>query len=296
LVRQAIESLGYYPNTHARSLGSGKSHMYGLIISDISNPFFPNIAKSFERLAVAHGQELLIANTDDQPLRMEECVRRMVERKVDGVAIMTSEMPPKLVKVLNRHNIPMVLLDAKHKGPNVSNIFVDYTRGIDQAVEHLISLGHESFAFVSGAPHVSSTQTRRSVFLHSLRKRGISCCADAVYAGHGRQATVDALLCSRPPPTAVMASSDLTAISVMRQIHASGLRVPKDISVIGIDDIEVGAFIQPSLSTIRVSRHEIALSAFTALRTASQKRITNATSYRISTESIIRESTGPAKG
>ena len=91
-VRAAIARTGYYPNTHARTLGTGKSHIYGMIISDIENPFFPELVKCFERIAVEHGHEVLIANTDYRAERMEVCVRRMLERKVDGVAIMTSEM------------------------------------------------------------------------------------------------------------------------------------------------------------------------------------------------------------
>src|SRR3981081_4775926 len=96
-VRSAIESLGYYPNTHARTLGSGRSHMYGIIISDIANPFFPDIVKFFERIAVEHGQEVLIANTDYQPQRMQGCVRRMLGRRVDGVGLLTLAMARKVL-------------------------------------------------------------------------------------------------------------------------------------------------------------------------------------------------------
>jgi transcriptional regulator with XRE-family HTH domain len=110
-VRAVIQRSGYYPNTHARTLGTGKSHIYGLIISDIENPFFPELVKCFERMAVEHGYEVLIANTDYQPERMEVCVRRMLERKVDGVAIMTSEMDPELIRMLSGRGIPIVFLD-----------------------------------------------------------------------------------------------------------------------------------------------------------------------------------------
>jgi len=96
-VRQAIEELNFYPNTHARTLVSGRSRMLGLIISDITNPFFPELVKSFEDQAVERGQEVIIGNTDYNPKRMAGCIRRMVERKVDGVAIMTSEADPALV-------------------------------------------------------------------------------------------------------------------------------------------------------------------------------------------------------
>ncbi len=147
--------------------------MYGLIISDIANPFFPDIAKFFERIAVEHGQELLIANTDYQPQRMQVCVRRMLERKVDGVAIMTSEMDLKLVQLLNKRGVPIVFLDTGRVGHNISNIFIDYVSGIQQAVEHLVSLGHERIGFVSGPPTLSSAKTRSNAFINSLKKRGL---------------------------------------------------------------------------------------------------------------------------
>src|SRR5258705_1000985 len=117
VVRKAIEELNLYPNTHARTLVSGRSRMLRLIISDITNPFFPELVKSFEDQAVERGQEVIIGNTDYNPKRMAGCVRRMVERKVDGVAIMTSEADPKLLTDLTRRNIPTVMMDTGKTGP-----------------------------------------------------------------------------------------------------------------------------------------------------------------------------------
>src|SRR6201998_850897 len=96
-VQRAIEQLRFYPNPWARALGSGRSSLYGLIISDITNPFFPELVKSFEDVAVQFGQEVLVANTNYDPHRMELCVSRMLQRKADGVAIMTSEMEEHLI-------------------------------------------------------------------------------------------------------------------------------------------------------------------------------------------------------
>src|SRR5213082_3630878 len=107
-VQKAIKELNFYPNTHARTLVSGRSRMLGLIISDITNPFFPDLVKSFEDQAVQRGQEVIIANTDYKPKRMAECIRRMLERKVDGVAIMTSEADSALLIELTRRDIPTV--------------------------------------------------------------------------------------------------------------------------------------------------------------------------------------------
>src|ERR1700691_4845526 len=111
-VQRAIEELKFYPNTWARALGSGRSSLYGLIISDITNPFFPELVKAFEDIAVAHGQEVLIANTNYDPERTRICVTRMLQRKVDGVAIMTSEMDEDFVKEFSKRRIPLVFLDV----------------------------------------------------------------------------------------------------------------------------------------------------------------------------------------
>ena len=119
-VQHAIAALNFYPDTNARALGSGRSRMYGLIISDITNPFFPELVKAFEDIAVGHGQEVLVANTNYDPERMKICVTRMLQRRVDGVAIMTSEMDSALVEVFSQRHIPLVFLDIGVPGPGVS--------------------------------------------------------------------------------------------------------------------------------------------------------------------------------
>src|SRR3984885_15193007 len=128
-VRRAIETLKFYPNTNARALGSGRSSLYGLIISDITNPFFSELVKAFEDIAVVHGKEVLIANTNYDPERMKHCVTRMLERKVDGVAIMTSEMDDSLIEVFSRRNIPLVFLDTGTYTRSVRCVHIHYHPG-----------------------------------------------------------------------------------------------------------------------------------------------------------------------
>src|SRR6201991_1566422 len=121
-VRKAIEALNFYPDVNARALGSGRSSLYGLIISDITNPFFPELVKAFEDIAVQYGQEVLVANTNYDPHRMEVCVSRMLQRKVDGVAIMTSEMAEHLIDEFNNRSIPLAFLDTATTPKGISNI------------------------------------------------------------------------------------------------------------------------------------------------------------------------------
>ncbi|HEX4020694.1 MAG TPA: LacI family DNA-binding transcriptional regulator [Acidobacteriaceae bacterium] len=298
-VRQVIQQLNFYPNTHARTLGSGRSRMYGLIISDITNPFFPELVKSFEDIAVEHGQEVIVANTDYQPKRMETCVRRMLERKVDGVAIMTSEMEMGLVEMLSLRGIPMVFLDTGVVGPRCSNIEIDYSGGIDQAIEHLAALGHRRISFITGPMELKSVRTRYEAFRKSMERKGIPFSQELVRHGNhridGGQAAMGQLLQLAERPTAVVASNDLTAIGAMGTIHEAGLDVPKDISIIGYDDLEISNFTQPPLTTIRVSRSELATRAFTALFAASHKGESQGIAYKIKVNLIIRQTTGIAR-
>ncbi|HEY4045464.1 MAG TPA: LacI family DNA-binding transcriptional regulator [Acidobacteriaceae bacterium] len=298
-VRAAIERTGYYPNTHARTLGTGKSHIYGLIISDLENPFFPELVKCFERVAVEHGQEVLIANTDYHPERMHVCVRRMLERKVDGVAIMTSEMDPELIRMLSRRGIPIVFLDTGLVGRKVSNICIDYRGGIDLAIGHLTSLDHRRIAFVSGPVNLASARIRHDAFLTALRRKKLKCSPDFIREGNhrfdGGQAAMIEMLKLRVLPTAVLASNDLTAIGIMGAIQAAGLRVPDDISVVGFDDIALSSFMQPPLTTIRLPRAEIAEWAFTSLYAASHRGDNQGITHMVTTELVIRQSTGKVR-
>jgi DNA-binding LacI/PurR family transcriptional regulator len=299
-VRAAIQRSGYYPNTHARTLGTGKSHIYGLIISDIENPFFPELVKCFERLAVEHAHEVLIANTDYQAERMEVCVRRMLERKVDGVAIMTSEMDPELIRMLNGRGIPIVFLDTGSVGTGISNISLDYDSGVDQAIDHLTSLGHRRIAFVSGPANLPSARTRYEAFLASLRRKNLDCSEELTRPGNhrfdGGYGAMLELLRLRERPTAVMASNDLMAIGIMGALFAAGVRVPEEVSVVGFDDISLSSFMPPPLTTIRVSRADIAGFAFSSLYAASQRGESQGVRHVVRAELVIRGSTAVVRG
>ena len=139
-VWKAIRELDYLPNIQARSLVSGRSRILGLIVSDITNPFFPELLKEFENLSIEHDYEILVSSTNYDAARMEICVRRMLQRKVEGVAIMTSEMSKSFIDEFSRRNVPLVFLDVGVPKDRISNVRVDYRAGIAQAVEHLLSL------------------------------------------------------------------------------------------------------------------------------------------------------------
>jgi DNA-binding LacI/PurR family transcriptional regulator len=293
-VRKAIEELNFLPNSHARTLVSGKSHILGLIISDITNPFFPDLVKSFEDEAVERGKEVIIGNTDYNPKRMAGCIRRMVERKVDGVAIMTSESDPALVEELTRRNIPTVFMDTGKPGPHCANIRVDYGRGIQEALQHLFALNHRRIAFITGPMNLASAETRCSVFVSTLKARGIFDEALIEKGNHriegGAIAMRNFLKLARRP-TAVIASNDLTAIGALGVIHEMGMRVPEDISLIGFDDIAFARLTNPPLTTILLSRRQLATMALAALDALIQGNRQSLTDLTIPTHLVMRSST-----
>lgn len=299
-VRQAIEALNFYPDTNARALGSGRSSLYGLIISDITNPFFPELVKSFEDIAVLHGQEVLIANTNYDPERMKICVRRMLQRKVDGVAIMTSEMDEGLIEDFSRRHVPLVFLDTGTVAPGVSCVRIDYSAGIDLAVNHLFQLGHKRIAFISGPMRLSSARMRYKAFMESTARDHLSGNTELIQEGNhrvdGGHEAMQRILASGVRPTAVMASNDLTAIGAMGAIAEAGLRVPEDISVVGYDDIQLSAFTMPPLTTVSLPRAEIANAAFHALLNAMQSDAPKPVAgeeHKVLPTLVIRKSTGP---
>ena len=298
-VQRAIRELGYYPNTQARALVSGRTQMFGLIISDIVNPFFPELVKSFEFAAIHRGYEVIVANTDYDSERMSGCVRRMIERKVDGVAIITSEIDSHLLDELSHRRLPIVFLDVGKVKPLISNIKVDYSKGIGEGVRHIVSLGHRRIGFVSGPLTLKSARTRRSAFLKCIAACGIGQRQRSVVEGNhkidGGESAIMQLLSLPQPPTAVLTSNDLTAIGALRAITRVGLRVPQDISVIGFDDIELSRFTQPPLTTIRLSRDELGRKAFTALYEMVSGKHQSGQEIKVSTVLVDRESTALVK-
>lgn len=297
-VWRVIRESNYVRNSQARTLVSGKSRIFGLIISDISNPFFPELVKSFDYSAVRHNYDILVASTDYRVDRLGTCVAKMIERQVDGLAIMTSELDRQHLAELYQRKLPMVFLDWGEVRPLVSRIVVDYERGVSDAMRHLVSLGHRKIAFISGPLTLKSIHSRHRAFLKCLRELNIPPFKQAAMEGNhrvdGGEAVMRILLAQSDRPTAVLAASDLTAIGALRAIRAAGLDVPRDISLIGFDDIELSQYMHPPLTTIRLSREELGREAFDALYRCAEGTTVSGQEIPISTALVLRESTGAA--
>ncbi len=295
----AIKQLNYLPNTHARTLVSGRSRLLGIIVENITNPFFPELIQSFEEIAVAHGYEILVSSTSSDPAVLATCARRMLERKVDGVAVMTfGEEEPVLDQLVNR-GVPIVLAEFKLDDPKASTILLDYSTGIYAAIRHLTDLGHRDIGFLAGPYSLHSAITRENDFRAAIeasnlpiQKKWIIECDHTLKGGVAGFEQLRKLV-SRP--TAIVCSNDMTAIGVLRAAYMAGLQVPRDLSVVGLDDVDFAEYTLPPLTTIRLSRADLARAAFEALRTQAEdpENPKMQREFLVSTSLVVRGSTAP---
>jgi LacI family transcriptional regulator len=297
-VWKVVNELGYYPNTQARALVLGRSRILGLIVSEITNPFFPEIVQTFENLAVKNNYEILLTSTVHDPKRMESSVRRMIERRVDGVAILTFGMEESLIEHLRFRKVPLVFIDVGPDVPGIANIRIDYQNGIRQAVQHLAAFRHSRIAFVTGPLHLKSALARRDAFKTSMLEIGLS--PDLIVVGdHRMEGGMQALLQLNrlsERPTAVVCSNDMTAIGVMREAYEQNIEIPDDLSVIGFDDIRLAEFTIPPLTTVQMSQHELAKIAFQALLNEVEDEAPSHEhrNYELTTSLVLRRSTALA--
>ncbi|HUE82899.1 MAG TPA: LacI family DNA-binding transcriptional regulator [Pyrinomonadaceae bacterium] len=292
----AIERCNYYPNAHARTLASGRSKMIGLLVSDIANPFFPELVKSFETASFERGYNIILLNTNYDAKRAADYVRRLIELKVAGVALMTSELDPALIDELARKRVNVVFHNLGTVGQHMSNMLVDYRVGIEEAVYHLVSLGHHKIVHVSGPACFRSAVTRREAFIESM-SRHLPDAPATVYEGDfkfegGRRAASE-ILAGAEMPTGVVVANDMMAFGVIQEFRAAGLTIPRDVSIIGFDDISFATQTDPPLTTVHSPRLEIGRRAVEALMMTIERPGQQGVEVRIPTYLIKRGSTAP---
>ena len=298
-VLDAIKRCEYSPNAYARSLASGRSNMLGLLISDISNPFFPELVKSIETTAFEHGYDVVLSNTNYDPERTSRYVRRLIGRKVAGVALMTSELDAALISEMARREVAVVFLDLGQPGPHMSNLCVDYEAGIEEAIRHLVELGHRRIAFVSGPEHLRSAAKRLEAFRGAVA-RLLPGETPRIFRGNfklegGRRAARE-MLAAGPLPTAVVAANDLMALGLVGELRAAGLEIPRDVSVVGFDDIAFASLVEPRLTTVCLPRGELGRRAVEALLETISHPEQRGVEIKIPTYLVARGSTAPARG
>ena len=301
-VWNAVKEVGYVPNTQARALVSGRSRILGLVVSEITNPFFPELVQEFENLAVEQGYEVFIGSTNYDTVRTESLIRRMLQRSVDGVAVMTFGIEEEQIQKLVERAFPLVFVDAGPELPNIRILKVNYGEGIREAVQHLAALGHRRMAFISGPLQMRSAVARRDAFLSAMAELGLTVPAEHIVEGtHTMEGGIKAserLVALAELPTGIVCSNDMTAIGVLHGLHRTSHPVPLEVSVVGFDDIHLTQFMLPPLTTVQMSCKHLAGAAVQALRAGIEPDHVQAQQkeWSIPTKLVVRQSTSYPRG
>ncbi len=250
-VLQAIAELGYRPNRVAQALRGQRSRVLGLIVPDISNPFYAELARTIENHADLFGYTLVLGNSEQDAQRELRYVRTFLDRQVDGLILISGSSSEQLMSLFSEIPVPFILLDRRiNYAPNAFLLATDGVAGAAMATNHLLSMGHRKVAAMCGPSKMPSERAKG--YIKAMEEAGLP---PVLYHSDDfdRQSTYELareILGGRDGPTALFATFDLAGISILRAAVDCGISIPDDVAVIGYDDIQEGRFTIPRLSTV----------------------------------------------
>ena len=259
LVEETARKLGYFPNLQARSLRSKRTHSVGLLIFDITDPYCALILRGVENSLGDAGYMSVLADLQNNPLRLRQCAQMLMERRVEGLVAIANplRLGTELSTAIQRFNIPVVVIGTESTRGRYASVVVDNRAGTWAAVEHLYDLGHRKIAVIKGPKVMSDSAPRWDGIQECARDKGIQIDRALVVEIQGRNSTyeqgyqlTEQLLRKRKQFSALIAFDDLTAFAAIGALSNAGRRVPEECSVIGFDDIPGAAFYNPPLTTV----------------------------------------------
>ncbi len=264
-VMNAVRKLKYRPNTAARTLKTNTSKSIGLVIPDIKNPFYPELARGVEDTAKKSGYSVLLCNNDRSVDKEREYINILIEKNIDGIILIKPKVSLDEIAEIQKE-CSIVLVDVDYDiTSRFDSINVDDYNGMLDAMNLLYEYGHRNIAFISGMLESKSSKIRHDTYIEFLRKKNIPVNEELIKMGSydwysGYKCTVE-LLRNITPPTAILAANDLMAIGTMKAIHERRLRIPFDISVMGYDDIDMAVLCTPQLTTVRQPKYELGITS-----------------------------------
>ena len=292
-VLAAARELNYQPNAMARSLKRRRTESIGLILTDISGPFYSELIKGVEDVVLERGYQLLVSSAH---AGREESVRRLLtEGRTDGLIVMAPNLKDDDLAAVAGEEFPVVVLDRRLQGKGISSIRVDNVSAAATAVTHLIANGCRSIAYVSGPQLSRDNQERLQGYRQALEQAGLPAPASLLIPGdfteEGGRRAAQWLMDRGPLPDGIFAANDEMAIGVMEALRERGVRIPEEVAVVGFDDIRMAAYVRPALTTVRQFKYELGQRAatilFAMLDGTGEER-----AEQISTELVVRESCG----
>lgn len=296
-VLDAVGELNYFKNVHARRLATGRSDLFGLVISEIANPFFPEIIRGYQATAWSRGFDVLLCNTEYDRERTKMIMRKLRESDVRGVAIVTSTVDRNVTSELTNAGIPLVFCNADPATKLIGNICIEYEVGVKKAIQHVVELGHRKSAVIAGPAENRTAVTIKNALVSGLTARGLKpvCVLESNYRVDAGASAVREVLSHSEVPTVVFCGNDLIAMGAMSALEEAGVRVPEDVSVLGIDDIFFAFLARPPLTTISVPREQLGVRAFEALERMLNLKRHKGSNDTLGTDLVVRSSTAPAR-
>ena len=298
-VRRAMEELDYHPNAVAQSLRTRTTHVIGVVVSDIANPFFATLVRGAEDCARQHGYSVLICNTSERLENELVSLELLSRKRVDGMILAPTGKSDKLLLELIDRGMRIVTIDRKAEGLAAPAVVSENEEGAYLATRFLLEQGHRRIAVVLGLPHLSTTIERLSGYKRALNEFGVEedpaliVCGNSQVAG-AREACLK-LLSEAVRPTAIFATNNLMTLGVMMAIHERELRCPQDISVVGFDDFEWAAAFAPPITTVAQDPYLMGKTAVEVLLDCLQGNFRLAETIRIPVRFIPRASTAPVR-
>ncbi|OAT76524.1 cytochrome-c peroxidase [Mangrovibacter phragmitis] len=298
-IEAAIRKLDYQRNSLARRLSKGGSETLGLVLPDITNPFFAELADAAEEAASAQGYSLVLCVTRNNPEKERQFIRWLDTCQVDGLLFTTNRPDDGLLRREVQHHQRIILLDEDIPGSQVPKVFADNQQGGRLATEQLIRAGHRHIAFVGGPDALMSVRERYLGFCEALAAAGLSCPPEWVLYGeyqreYGSKA-LDQLFRGAQCPTAIFAASDYLVLGILDGLRARQLQAPEALSLVGFDDASYANFTQPRISTIRQPAHQMGRTAVQLmLRLLNGETVPEHTRFPV--EWVARDSIMPPPG
>ncbi|MFJ8076297.1 LacI family DNA-binding transcriptional regulator [Streptomyces sp. NPDC096176] len=253
-VNQAATELGYRPDARARGLRSARSHAVGLLVSDVRNPFFADVAHGAEQAALASSYVTLLANANEDTAQQDTYLEAFLTQRVDGIIIAPQGEGSGNLRALERGRTPLVFVDRTVEGFEVPSVTADNAEGVDLAVAHLAAQGHTRVGYIGGPPSVSTGRARHDAFLAAVARHGLDQDPELIAVGDFRSASgsasAAALLAADRPPTALLAADSLMAVGALGEVRRRGLRIGTDLALVAFDDIEWFGEIDPPLTVV----------------------------------------------
>jgi DNA-binding LacI/PurR family transcriptional regulator len=300
-VLEAIERLGYQPSLLARGLRRNQTTIIGVIIPDISNPFFPLVVRGVEDIAYQNSYRLMLCNADNDAQKEQVYFDELRAYRMAGLIVIPSANSRLVAAAGTAGELPVICLDRCPEGWKGDSITVDNTEGAYQATRYLLGLGHRGIAAIAGQLHVTSAVERLKGFKRALRESGITIAPEYIQEGRfdrlsGYEKSL-MLLQFSPRPTAIFAANDLVALGVLAAMRELGLRCPEDVSLAGFDDLEIASFTNPALTTVAQPAYQMGARAAALLFERLRGENLPAQHIVMNTSLKVRDSTAaPSRG